>query len=289
LENLPLVSICCITYNHEKYIAQAIDSFLMQETDFDVEIVIGDDCSTDATPLIIEEYRLKYPGKIRVLPRKKNLGSEVNFIKTIQECNGKYVALCEGDDYWTDSLKLEKQVKALEDRPTFSICVTKHSILDEESGINSVFEPFGNELTNELYIIKKKSIFSPYLFQTHTILFKKKFLQKKIYKETKCGDVFIAAELLSQGNGIYIPEDTGTYRKHAGGMFSKKNTFERYSLEFIRSKAMNSYFRATYPEIKQLHLWNREKLLNHISDSNLPILTKLKWRVKLLIDKKLNG
>ena len=108
--NKPLVSIASITYNHEKFIAQAIDSFLMQETDFDFEIIIGEDCSTDDTLKIIKEYKAKYPDIIKLITSESNVGMMTNFIRTLEACSGKYIALCEGDDYWTDTLKLQKQV-----------------------------------------------------------------------------------------------------------------------------------------------------------------------------------
>lgn len=287
MSSAPLVSICCITYNHEKYIAQAIDSFLIQETDFDVEIVIGDDCSTDNTPLIIEAYRNKFPEKFRILKRTKNLGSEVNFIKTIEACRGTYIALCEGDDYWTDPNKLKLQVSALAARPESTVCVTKYSILNENDNNIEEIDAFENEenISSE-HIILKKNIFEPFLFQTHTILFKKEVIRKKLYSEQKCGDVFLAAELLSHGTGIYLPFNTGVYRIHAGGMFSQKSTFERYRIEYIRSKAMDTYFRTSYPEIRQLHRWNRQKLLNSLGESSLSNLQKWSWYFKLILDKK---
>ena len=98
----PLVSICVITYNQEKYIAQAIDGVLMQQTDFPIELIIGEDCSPDNTRKICLDYKNKYPDKIKLLLPDKNKGSMRNFIDTMQAANGKYIALCEGDDYWTD-------------------------------------------------------------------------------------------------------------------------------------------------------------------------------------------
>lgn len=110
----PLVSVWMITYNHEKFIAQAIDSVIMQKTNFDYEIVIGEDCSTDRTREIVLEYKAKHPDKFKLLLQEKNVGMMQNFIVTLKTCNGKYIALLEGDDYWTDPLKLQKQVDFLQ-------------------------------------------------------------------------------------------------------------------------------------------------------------------------------
>lgn len=258
LEN-PLVSICCITYNHEKYIAQALESFLMQVTDFSVEIVIGDDCSTDNTPHIIEEYNKKFPGKFRILKRDKNLGSEVNFIKSIQACRGTFVALCEGDDYWTDPNKLSIQVDALTERPEFTVCVSNYSILNEENKTISTKINNAEYKIQEEHVINKENIFNPFLFQTHTIFFRRQSLRKKIFKEIKCGDVFLAAELLSNGKGLFLDINFGVYRLHKGGVYSKKSELEKFKMEYVRSRAMTNYFKNTYPELLQLHKWNKMK------------------------------
>lgn len=117
LSKSPLVSARIITYNHEPYIARAIEGVLMQETDFPIELVIGEDCSTDRTRDIVFEYQKKYPEIIRVVTSEHNVGSYQNGLRTTNACRGKYIAYCEGDDYWTDPLKLQKQVDFLEANP----------------------------------------------------------------------------------------------------------------------------------------------------------------------------
>lgn len=127
-----VLSVALITYNHEKYIRQALDSILMQETDFDFEIVIGDDCSSDSTPDICNEYVLKY-SNIKYEKYDKNGGVSANWRKTIERCNSKYVALIEGDDYWTENYKLQKQVDFLEANKDYSLCFHNHiRIYDNE-------------------------------------------------------------------------------------------------------------------------------------------------------------
>ena len=98
LEEEVMVSVCMITYNHEAYIAQAIEGVLMQQTDFPIELVIGEDCSTDRTRAICLEYQQRHPGIIRLALRERNIGMMPNFVQTLQACEGKYIALCEGDD-----------------------------------------------------------------------------------------------------------------------------------------------------------------------------------------------
>ena len=126
------VSVSMITYNHEKFIAQAVESVLMQKANFEYELVIGEDCSTDNTRQILLEYQKKYPDKIRLLLPEKNLGMQKNAINTLQASRGQYIAALEGDDYWTDPLKLQKQVDFLEANPDFAICFHNVAIINED-------------------------------------------------------------------------------------------------------------------------------------------------------------
>ncbi|WP_146028953.1 glycosyltransferase, partial [Mesotoga sp. B105.6.4] len=127
----PLVSVFMITYNHEKYIAQAIESALMQKTDFNYEIVIGEDCSTDRTREIVVDYANRYPEIIKPILHENNVGAKANSESVRKACSGKYVAILEGDDYWIDPLKLQRQVNLLESNPNCSECHTRAKIVNE--------------------------------------------------------------------------------------------------------------------------------------------------------------
>lgn len=119
------VSIFILTYNQEQFIAQTIESILMQKTNFNFQLVIGEDCSVDATRSICEAYSNQYPQKIKLLPvLEKNIGLITNYRRTIKECDGKYIAICDGDDYWIDECKLQKQVDFLDKNSDFSIVYT---------------------------------------------------------------------------------------------------------------------------------------------------------------------
>lgn len=281
----PKVSICCITYNHEQFISQALDSFLMQETDFPFEIVIGDDCSTDNTPRIIEQYRQKYPDIIRVLERKKNLGSEINFVKTIEACRGEYVALCEGDDFWTDPKKIQKQVEILNKELDCSIITTKYSIVNSYGNKATEVNIFPELKENSELVIKKENIFSPYVFKTLTVMFRKRKLNNLIFGEKKCGDVMLVADLLTNGFGIYLNSDTASYRIHDGGIYSMKNDLDRSIIEFNRSQAMSKYFKNNYNTIKNLHKWNTIKLSNELKKSNISFWPRLILLIKIFKEK----
>ena len=126
---LPLVSICCIAYNQQKYIRQALESFLMQRTDFNFEVIIHDDASTDGTTEIIREYESKFPGIIKpifqTINKYQSEGLNFQFKYVFPKAKGKYITFCEGDDYWIDPLKLQKQVDFLELHKDFGLVHTR--------------------------------------------------------------------------------------------------------------------------------------------------------------------
>jgi glycosyltransferase involved in cell wall biosynthesis len=133
----PLVSIAVSVYNHEAFIAKAIDSILMQKTNFDFEIVIGDDFSTDGTGQILQSYKLKYPGKIALLHVERNQGVFKNAFEIYKYCHGKYIAMLEGDDYWTSENKLQKQVDFLESHSDYIGCFHDAEIISSVKEIHT--------------------------------------------------------------------------------------------------------------------------------------------------------
>ncbi len=146
-----LVSVIVLTYNHEKYIRQALEGILMQRVDFQYEILVGDDASTDGTQAILKEYDRKYPGKFKLFLRGSNLGAAKNAYGLLLEARGKYLATCEGDDYWTDPEKLRIQVDFLERNPEFVGCTHYFTIVDCGG------EPVRNQ---SLSWLKQKPVFS---------------------------------------------------------------------------------------------------------------------------------
>lgn len=128
------LSVFIVTYNQEKYIRQCLDSILMQQVDFDYEVVIGEDHGTDGTRAICEEYAAKYP-QIRLLPLTENLGVAGNWRRVLLECKGEYIAMCEGDDYWLDDNKLHKQVDFLDRNPKYSGCFHNANTVDENGSV----------------------------------------------------------------------------------------------------------------------------------------------------------
>lgn len=128
------VSVLVLAYNHEKYIKQAVDSVLNQKTNFDYEIIVGDDASTDSTPIILGEYERAY-GRLHIICRKQNIGGSANFVDLLKRAKGEYIASCEGDDYWTDSRKLQKQIDFLDNNLDYIGCTHYISSVDENGVI----------------------------------------------------------------------------------------------------------------------------------------------------------
>src|ERR1700722_19282110 len=130
------LSVCIFTFNHEHFIGQAIEGALGQKTNFDFEIVVGEDCSTDSTRTIVMHYQECYPGKIRALLNPGNLGMMANNSRTIMECKGEYIALLDGDDYWTYENKLQAQVDFLENNSDYVLCFHNAGVLNLDGRID---------------------------------------------------------------------------------------------------------------------------------------------------------
>jgi len=210
----PIVSVCTITYNHEKYITEAIDSFLMQETDFPFEVVIGEDFSTDSTRRIIEEYIKKYSNIIKLITSEQNVGIQENGKRTMEACRGKYIALCEGDDYWTDTKKLHIQKYFLDCNKDYSAIAHQVNVL-----LNKHEPKRFNEL--EFSTLELNDILFERKFHTASVMcrgyiIKKHPLPVNILSADKAYMI-----LLALFGKIYFHKNImGVYRKHEGGISS---------------------------------------------------------------------
>lgn len=221
--NTPFVSISCITYNHESYIRQAIEGFLMQKTNFPVEILIHDDASTDNTANIIREYEKKYPDTIKPIYQTENQYSRKDgTIGRLQRgrAKGKYYAMCEGDDYWTDPNKLQKQVDFLENHPEYIFCCHRFKILDQNTGIFKreyahAYYGDGN-LEIDLSLYSKIWITQPLTTVVRTEILLKALEECKKYDNSR--DVHTFYHLLKLGKGISLNEFMGVYRWHREGV-----------------------------------------------------------------------
>lgn len=147
-----IVSACLITYNHEKYVSQALESILKQKTSFKYEILVGDDCSTDKTPLILKEYKEKYPDRIKLFLREKNLGGTKNSYLLQKECKGLYLAPLEGDDYWLGDDRLQYLVEYLEENPKY--VGVSHRRERRDTAGNLLGYDTSDEVINKPFVVK---------------------------------------------------------------------------------------------------------------------------------------
>ncbi|WP_223592363.1 glycosyltransferase family 2 protein [Neobacillus bataviensis] len=231
-----LVSINCITYNHEDYIADALESFLMQKTKFDFEIVIGEDCSTDKTREIVEHYINKYPEKIRLITSEANVGSQKNLLRIAEQSKGKYIALCEGDDYWTDPYKLQKQIDYMEENTDCSLCVHASEIVEQDkSPTGKYVKPYyGNKVVE----IGEVILGGGGLFPTASIVYPKQLMDNppEFFGNGIVGDYPLVMILANKGKVFYIDEIMSAYRTGVFGSWSQRNlSGENLSAKIIKN------------------------------------------------------
>lgn len=212
----PLVSICCITYNHEHYIKDALDGFLMQKTNFPFEIIISNDCSKDNTRAIIEEYKKKYPDTIRDISPEQNLGAMRNFWYVQQNAQGKYVAICEGDDFWIDPYKLQKQVDFLETNHDFSMCF-HGAIIKNETNTNIITT--SDKIESKEYFTK--DIFPGWVVPTASVVYRRESIENypllKHREWMKYGDIVLFLKCAHTGRVWGMEEKMSVYRMTEGG------------------------------------------------------------------------
>lgn len=206
------VSIVCISYNQEKYIAQALDSFVSQKTDFDFEAIITDDCSTDSTSKIINEYAKKYPNIIKTVLRKKNIGVQANFVDALKRATGDYIALCEGDDFWTDEHKLQRQVDFLDRNDDYSLCFHPVSVIyDKNEQPDAIFPAEKDGFT------LKKLLKSNYI-QTNSVMYRRREYDS-IPLNILPLDWYLHLFHAQFGKIGFIDKVMSSYRRHEGGMW----------------------------------------------------------------------
>src|SRR5437016_193335 len=163
-----IVSVMMISYNHEQFIGQAIDSALSQRTEFPFEIVIGDDCSQDRTPEIIQEYVRRHPDRVRCLRRPANVGMLRNFTDVFQACSGRYIAVLEGDDYWTDPNKLQIQAEAMDRHPDWALSCHRVRFIHDHGRSESQVFPEGEQPSSYLL----KDLFERSVIQTCSVMYR---------------------------------------------------------------------------------------------------------------------
>ncbi|MGH9463240.1 MAG: glycosyltransferase family 2 protein [Vicinamibacteria bacterium] len=281
---VPVVSIYSLAYNHESFIRDCLEGFLMQKTTFPVEILIHDDASSDNTANIIREYEARYPRLIKPIYQTENQYSKGKGLPSILAypgTRGQYLAVCEGDDYWTSPLKLQKQVDFLDGSNEYTFCWTRFNTLDSESGKTSPDENGGYFQSSSPGV---EFTFDTFLKGWHigmqTFLCKLAclFEKSKSRKRNSGRDLFLIAHLLSLGKGYCLNEVTAVYRIHPGGIYSGldelsklevgSNTYREIFLSYPENTFLKSKFikfsRAYISELMRKKLYS--KALNCIDE-----------------------
>ncbi len=217
-DRTPVVSICCITYKQEKYIEQALNSFLLQKTNFPFEILIGEDCGGDNTLTLIGKYIEKYPSIIKLYSSTTNVGANANLLKLFNLAQGDYIAICEGDDYWCDSFKLQKQIDFIERRADISFCVhSAYSLKGEQKQI--AYDRGDNEFNVYDVISTPYGGWAP----TASYLFRRQVVDilPEWFVNAPVGDYYIEIYSLKLGRGAFFKEPMSVYRCMAENSWSK--------------------------------------------------------------------
>lgn len=299
------VTVCAITYNHEKYIRQALESFVSQKTNFRYEVIVHDDASTDSTPEIIREFQEKYPDIIKPIYQKENQYSKkipiiLNHI--FPRVNGKYIAFCECDDYWTDEYKLQEQYDIMEKNTNVSLCTHKVQCVNEDGTYNKKTFPsstlnintgviYSSELADTIFLK------SGYPFHTCSYFLKKSLLDGEVYRNLKMnGDEKTILSALNDGDLYYINKPMSCRRLMAVGSYNskllKKSEDERIQL------VLNSVFeRQKFDMLSNYKFHDKinfcivniiySLMLNHNSKKTLSTFKKIKSEMKYHYGKSL--
>ncbi len=264
--NKPKVSVCLIVYNHEKFLKQALDGILCQKTTFDYELIIGEDCSTDSSREICLEYQKKYPKTIKLLLPKFNLGPQKNVIQTISAAQGEYIALIEGDDYWTGENKLQLQVDLMEKHLEAALSYHEVEVIDED-GVNRA-SPYSKLLDKATF----RDVINSWFIPTVSILFRKSCLPEfPIWLQKAFGlDVALTLLISLHGNILRLPNKHAVYRQHGGGISKRKG--------FLNKAVLRHLF-----ILKRINEYSNKKYDKDICDKMLAIIKwelQFKWPVR---------
>lgn len=281
MELTPIISVIVTTYNQEKYIAEALEGIFLQKDCPKFEVIIGNDCSTDLTGKIIEDYRKKYPEIIKVLPRPKNLGMQLNLKNCIENCIGEYIAICEGDDYWIDCYKLKKQYELLKKSENSSFCFNDIYIKNEITGNKKLKRHFKTSkkklptnITFENLIEYRNPVanFSCCMYKKDAL----KYLPET-YWSSKAADFLFHMYLLDNSTGIFLKDICSVYRINNNSIYASQEKEQKISKQIENIVNYNKIFENKYKKSfyillqKTLRDLLKEKILFSV---NLPFCKK---------------
>ena len=273
MPSVPLVSICCLTYNHAPFIRDCLDGFIVQQTTFPIEILIHDDASTDGTAEIIRQYAERYPDTIFPIYEtenqyKRGFAGKMDIVFNYSRARGKYIAYCEGDDYWTDPLKLQKQVDFMESNPDYSVCFHRCKRLNMRTGktINDRcwrFLPQGQEsvdITVDMYL-------SSWITQPLTMLFRRDMFDPRWQQRYRhYRDMHERYHLLCVGKGRLFAFFGGIYRLHPGGIASQITQAEYCKVSLPMDREF--YHKTHHPQARRIYGATLQNCVNVYASTN---------------------
>lgn len=287
----PLVVIRCITYNHEPFIRDALEGFVMQKTSFPFVAVVHDDASTDGTASIIREYAEKYPNIIKPIYETENQyskrdGSLRRIMNEACDATGaKYIAFCEGDDYWIDPLKLQKQVDILENNPDINLVYTGFSTVDLNNKPNR--SSFHEQIQQISYSgnLLSKLIETNFVMTVSTLYRKDVFSSKFITQSLFSLDYLytIASSLI--GRAYYIPNKMVCYRIHSASMMHTHNEYVNQTILNIKYDAINYILKTHINNITPFELFNTQISISYQIISNIIRHSQKKSEAKAILKK----
>lgn len=277
MHSIKRISVCMITYAHESFIEQAIRGVIQQAGDFEIELVIADDASPDNTAKVVEGLMNSLPEKrfIKYYRHKKNKGMRLNFIWALQQCTGSYIGLCEGDDFWTDSNKIQTQLTYLEQNPSAAGC------FHDACTVN-----ISGSVLKENYFVPPKEKFNQYdcltryggAYATCSLLFRKAALvYLPTWFERAACDYTLDILITAHGELVHIPKTMSAYRIHEGGIWQGQKSLKNMEVTAGRHRVLYSD-----PSLRKLY---GDFLKKNITQLSLFILTSYRkenhWRKHL--------
>ena len=230
-----LVSVSCITYNHARYIRQCLEGFVIQKTTFPFEILIHDDASTDGTADIIREYENRYPHLFKPIYQIENQyskGVRISATYNFSRAKGKYIAMCEGDDYWTDPLKLQKQVDFLEANPEYSMCFHRVKVLSENGGGEAIYSHLQEKTYSAHEILKKWTV------PTASVMYRRQYLlDMPVDSNFIYGDIVCFLTMASKGKLYCMRDEMAVYRRLLTGAIGSQKKGD-----LLYKKTIKHYF-----------------------------------------------
>lgn len=299
-----MVSICCLTYNHERYIREALDSFVNQKTNFKYEILIHDDASTDKTAEIIREYEEKYPDLVKPIYQKENQYSKkkrITLTYQFPRVKGKYIAMCEGDDYWCDENKLQQQFDILENNADISLCVHDSLCKNYKTGTEKEINGYSKNKILDLkqYLIDYLEVEPKTLFQTSSYFFRTKAIESLLaddipffFKECPVGDIPLVLLIGMSGKICYLKKTMSVYRMGVAGSWTASNKGNDVSKKMKESyELFNEYSNYKYQNEIDIFIASLEFVIKmkegkykEIMQGNYSrFLRKQPWKTRLYI------